>query len=147
MLIAHTLAVCGMIFCAIGIVAGLVLPRVNCEFDFDTQHATFFILYQQYAKAIWAIFWAGIAGAFAYQHFVGVGMAAGFLLASGIYALLLNVWLLTTYERYLHARYPRNTSPGRSNYTAGKYAVTLALAGSTILTFILGVASALVGMK
>lgn len=125
----------------------LTLPSVVFELDFDLAHATFFFLYDRYARTIWTIFWVGILGSIAYQHFVGHGDAPVFLMASGIYALLFNVWVLTTYERYLHQRYPRiQNVPGISNYTSSKYALTLALGATTVLLFVLGLLTALVGL-
>lgn len=124
-----------------------VLPTVVFELDFDLGHATFFYLWDRYARVVWTIFWAGVGGSLAYQRYIGRGDAPVFLMAAGIYALLFNLWVLTTYERYLHQRYPRIPNmPGTSNYTSSKYALTLALASSTILTFVLGLLTALVGM-
>jgi len=121
----------------------MLLPSTSFDLDFDTAHATFFFLYQHLSKTIWAVFWTGILGSFAAAHFLGDGRPAILLLLSGIYALVLNVWILTTYERYLHSRYPRGGGVGSSNYTAGKYAVTLALSACTLLALIAGLAAAL----
>lgn len=125
----------------------LTLPSVVFDMDFDLAHATFFFLYDRYARTIWTIFWAGTLGSIAYQRFVGHGDAPVFLMAAGVYALLFNIWVLTTYERYLHQRYPRvQNAPGISNYTSSKYALTLALGASTVLLFVTGLLTALAGL-
>jgi hypothetical protein len=125
----------------------LVTPSVAYDLDFDTGHGTFLMLYQQYARCLWAIFWTGLLGAVADQGAVGHGDAPAVLLGSAVHALVTNLWLLLSYERYLQGRYPRDGSLGPSNYTANRYALTLALAAGTVGLFVTGLALALRGLR
>ena len=66
------------------------------------------------------------------KHEVPVG-ARDFLLAGAVYGILFLVWTLLAYQRYLHARYPRDGSPGVSPYTTAQYALTRTLGYSTVV--------------
>jgi hypothetical protein len=124
---------------AIFVVARVSLPNVRFEFDFDTAHSTFFLLYDRLAKIAWMIFGFGLVGAFMLQRFAWApGRAPAILLASSIYALLFNTWMIVQYESYLVSRYPRDGSNGTSSYTPTKYSITFALGLSCIVLFIAG---------
>lgn len=113
----------------------LSLPSARVEMDFDQTHGTFLLLYQNYARIAEGIFLAGLV-VFIKDGSNRIGLA---FLTSAVYSLLFRVWLLNAYESYMHTKYPKGTSPnytGPTNYGPGKYAATLALAASSILSFI-----------
>lgn len=127
-------------------IARITLPNARFEFDFDVVHSTFFHLLPYFDRLAWRIFAFGMVGAFAFRKFVGPGSAAPVLLTASIYALLFIVWMARCYESYLHARYPKNGAEGVSSYTLTNYCVTLSLAGSSLILFIVGVAMAMRSM-
>lgn len=127
-------------------IARVVLPNVRYEFDFSTNQISFTVLLVYIERIANRIFWFGMVGAFAFQHFIGGWGVPVILLGAGIYALLFNMWVLLCYESYLHIRYPRDNSAGTSNYTLNKYSVTLALAASSIILAVLGAMAAMRAM-
>lgn len=95
---------------------------------------TFFPHLIMYSVLFYAFAGLGIWGAvFAWTRFAEVG--AMLLLFSAVYALLFNGWMAFMFETYMHQRYVTGKSP----YTLGRYAVTLALAGSTVILLLAGI--------
>jgi len=123
------------------------------EMDWGADRGSFFAPYALFRRFYYVIFGVALALALlcAYHR---QPVPATLLIAAAIQALLFNVWTAVCYEAYLHAKYPKNLPPpfdyappppnakytGSSNYTAPKYATTLALAYSSIALFILGLA-------
>jgi hypothetical protein len=122
--------------------------------DRDRDRGSFFAPYALSRRFYYVIFGTALALALlcAYHR---QSVPAVLLTASAIQALLFNIWTAVCYEAYLHAKYPRNPPPpfspknpppqgavytGSSNYTAPKYAITLALAHSSVALFVLGLA-------
>jgi len=141
-----TLAIVLTPFLMAFLIARVSFPNVRFEFDFDTSHGTFSFIYDRYAKIAWMIFGFGMAGSLLFSRF-GDGMSTVFLLSASIYALLYNLWLTLSYESYLHSRYPRDGSPGRSTYTLNRYCLTWALGVSAVVLFIFGSISAMIFMR
>jgi|SRR6185437_15317505 len=114
----------------------ITLPNLPVDLDFDANHGTFFVLLNQYVgmtKCMVALdlvlAWYGRQNP----------MADHCCLAGAIAGILFCVWTTAAYERYLHARYPRNGSMSTCNYTPSKYATTLALGAGTLMFTIMGI--------
>ena len=75
----------------------------------------------------------------AYNH--ELAWAGLLFLVAGVEALVFNGWLLFTYERYMHA-----TAVGVSNYTLNRYALTLSLGFSAVITCVVGFVLAVEGI-
>lgn len=142
----NDLYVCLVIPIALFLFARFVMPNVRYEFDFSTNPASFTVLLVYFERMAARIFWFGTVGAFAFQHFIGGWGVPVILLGAAIYALLFNIWILTSYESYLQSRYRRDNTVGLSSYTVTRYAITLSLGTSSVILLILGVIMAMRSM-
>lgn len=119
----------------------LILPSGPREMDQNAHKGSFFALLILYSVFFYAIV-AISSVLMLHIH----GPASVSLMFAMIYALLFNGWTTYAYEGYLHVRYPRGlpgpmSQPqlGPSTYTVGRYALTLTLAVSSFLLFVVGV--------
>lgn len=107
------------------------------EMDNGRAKGNFFPLLVLYSVFFYALAIASFIGA--YEAWVyNATDAPGLFLWAGCFALLFNIWMTFQYEEYLQARYPEE-GLGVSNYTARKYAFTMAVAGAALLSFAVGV--------
>jgi hypothetical protein len=120
------------------------------EMDWGSSQGSFFAPYALYRRIYWVIFSLSLVGTAFFAHTQYTDLSFIFL-GAVVYALLFNGWTAYCYEAYLHARYPHSVMPltmqtqqeqtlkfslTASNYGAGKYAVTLAFAISSLLLFL-----------
>jgi hypothetical protein len=121
----------------------LILPSGPREMDQNAHKGSFFALLILYSVFFYAI----VAISCVLMLHIN-GPAAVIMVFAMIYALMFNGWTTWQYEMYLHSRYPRGIVPnqllqpplGPSNYTVGRYALTLTLAISAFSLFVVGVA-------
>lgn len=92
-----------------------------------------------YSAWAYVIFFASLLGAF-FCYCEGSNMPWSLFLIAAIEALLFAGLMLFFYEHYMQA-----TAAGPSNYSLNRYAVTLSLGVSAILTFMLAVGLTAVG--
>jgi hypothetical protein len=114
------------------------LPAGPYAMDQGGHRGSFFPLMAFYSAWAYVIFFASLLGAF-FSYCESANASLSLFLVAAIEALLFAGLILFFYERFLHA-----TASGTSNYTLNKYAVTLSLGLSAILTFILAVGVAVV---
>lgn len=115
------------------------------EMDWGGQGGTFAAyLHPHYSRLFGIIFWVGLV----FGMFIGIAFRqepAGILVLSAVYAHIFNLWVTFCYESYLHVRYPPDNAPSgssRSIYTRRRYAITLSLAYSSVILFVVGLLSA-----
>ncbi len=110
----------------------VILPNQKWEFDFDQTNATFTLILNYLVRlACGLIVMDVVLGVVGRLHQVPKG-AVGLCVAGAVYGILFLVHTLVAYERYLHARYPRNGMMGISPYTTASYAMTRTLGYSTV---------------
>jgi len=120
----------------------LLLPSGPREMDQNAHKGSFFAL-----LILYSLFFYVIVAISCVLMLRVHGQASLVLMFAMIYALLFNGWTTYAYEGYLHVRYPRGIVPnqllqpqlGPSTYTVGRYALTLTLAVSSFLLFVVGV--------
>lgn len=105
----------------------LLFPAYEMDHGNGKCKGTFYPLLILYSVFFYVLAALGVIG-FAWSHI------PVFLLSAGE-ALFVNIWLLLCYEAYMYSRYPE----GKSNYTRGKYALTLAMGYSSALTMVIAV--------
>ena len=128
------------------------------ELDWGAASGSFLVCYALHRKFYWVIFSLSLVGIMMFVHMPYPPISVIFLFA-GIYALLFNGFIALFYEYYLHNRYPRSllhvqTEQERqeilmkslSNYTGSRYALTLALALSSLLLFLIGLLTSVPAM-
>lgn len=125
----------------------VLLPNTTFELDFDVTHATFMLLYDRLYNIAWLMFVGGIALALYGKHEFVPKVASESCLAGALFALAFVVYLLLSYQKYLHARYPRNGAPGISPYTVNRYALTNTLGFSALIFFVMGVVLTVTGIQ
>ena len=108
--------------------------------DQGNLRGSFFPLLACYQVLAYAVFFGSLLGAF-FCYCEGQNMPWSLFLVAAIEAILFAGFLLFSYEMYLQA-----TASGASNYTLNKYAVTVSLGVSAILTFVLAVGLTAVGV-
>jgi hypothetical protein len=115
------------------------------EFDPGDHKFMFLALLNVYRGTYWIIFILTLTAAFVtLNRHIGSGVSSLFL-GSALYALLFNLLLPVFYESYLAYKYTIN-GPLRSNYTAAKYGLILALGYSSALLAIAGTGIAFITM-
>ena len=120
-------------------------PRgMTWAMDFGGEAKSFFYLFDRYHGIAKQVFWVSVAGALVALHY-GVPAAPVMLGAAAVYALLFQWVLLWAYEIFLHRTYtPSVTLPP---YPTGRYSLVLTLGISTVVFFVLGVASVIANWK
>jgi hypothetical protein len=111
------------------------LPSLPIEMDFDTNHGTFFLLFDKYTMLARGMVIVDLLLAYLRPS----SPAAHICLAGGVTGFLFCLWLLRSYECYVHGRYPKNNGPSVSNYTPNRYATTMALGYATVIFTVMGV--------
>jgi succinate dehydrogenase hydrophobic anchor subunit len=132
------------------ILSRLFLPAGPYEMDHGngTKPGTFFPLLILYRAFGYILVGLNVYGAdWSYKHTCNLWVC-GVFLAAALYSLLFAVLPLFFYEGYLHGKYlGQDASPARgvyekigpSNYTLGKYALTLSLGYSSVALLVYGV--------
>lgn len=110
------------------------------EFDWADRPGSFQFVYAPYRGLFWAIFFISLPGAFAMDYIQAYG-SAGALLIAALCAFLFNGFITFFYESYLAVRWTINP-PGRSNYTAVKHSLVMALGVTAVVMFIVGIVAA-----
>lgn len=113
----------------------LSFPTYEMDHGNGQCKGTFYPLLILYSAFFYVLAALGVIG-FAWFH------VPAFLVSAGE-ALFVNIWLLLCYEAYMHSRYPE----GKSNYTRGKYALTLAMGCSSVLTMVIAVTQAALHLR
>ena len=108
------------------------------EMDHGGKEGSFFAIQILYSVFFYILAAASFFGAYESWVYSAVD-APGFFLWAGCFALLFNIWVTLKYKGYLHSRYPGIGKMGVSNYTARKYAFTMAVAGAALLSFAAGI--------
>ena len=132
----------------------LLLPIFICSlltvtmpagpYEMDHGHGnhpgTFYPLMQLYHQFFYILAGLSTFGAMeAWKH--NANTAAVVFIIAAMYGLLFNGFLLLSYEKYMHQRYPMVAGmQGSSNYGLLRYAAVLSLSMSTVLAFIVGIA-------
>jgi hypothetical protein len=127
------------------ILAGGILPLVlffaplavvlygrTFEMDTDGVRYSFCVVFAFYRQVYAVIFAAGVVLS---ELPVNGHESRGLFALSAVYALAFVLWVTTCYETYQHVRYKEG---GKSPYTGAHYALTLSLAVTSSLLFILG---------
>ena len=121
------------------------MENAPTDFDFDTAHATFYLLLGHYLGLARFMVVVDLVAALVGKHYQVGGDAIWFCLAGAAYGFLFSVWLVLVYERYLHVRYSRSGALGISNYTVTRRSCTNALGFSAIIFSVAGVAMVAMG--
>jgi hypothetical protein len=94
----------------------------------------FAVVWAPYRFTYWTIFILSLVGAFKFGE-LHVPMLGGMFLISTVSSLIFNLWVTLAYESYIASRYTM-TGSMQSNYTASRYAFTLALGTYGVFFFV-----------
>lgn len=125
----------------------LILAPGPYEMDQGPSDAmgTFFALLPHWQRLFFAVgIAAGAAGVWSFH--LGEKQPAFLLALAVLNALAFNGWMVLNYEAYLASRYPRDGSQGKSSYSIGRYALSLAFGVSAFLLLVVGVIMAVWGL-
>jgi hypothetical protein len=121
---------------------GLFFQSKRYEFDCSIGKGSFFGVFVIYRRLFYTIFSVSLAISI-YSASRGWPPATIILGAAAIDAILAITWMSWSYESYLGARWPLSAKNGigQTNYSGGKYALTMALGVSSLVLFIVGLIS------